>query len=99
LTEGLELMLRKYGHSAAFRHKCSVYYLSLGVQHCEADEFNAGRRALLRAARLNPLAMESYIYFVLALLGGENFRRARRAKARLLPRWQSREAQEMTEHA
>jgi len=99
LTEGLELMLRKYGHSAAFRHKCGVYYLALGVQHCEADECNAGRRALMKAVRLNPLAMEPYFYLGLALLGGENFRRARRAKARLLPHWQSREAQEMAEHA
>jgi hypothetical protein len=53
----------------------------------------------MKAARLNPLAMEPYFYLGLALLGGENFRRARRAKARLLPHWQSREAQEMAEHA
>ncbi|MGH7797814.1 MAG: glycosyltransferase family 2 protein [Candidatus Binatia bacterium] len=99
LTAGLELMLRKYGQSAAFRRKCSIYYLALGVQHCEADQVNAGRKALIRAARLNPLALESYVYLGLALLGGENFRRARQAKARLLPHWQSREAQGMAEHA
>jgi len=100
LTEGLELMLRKYGRSAAFRHKCSVYYLALGVQHCEADQFSAGRKALMKAARLNPLALEPYVYLGLALLGGENFRWACKAKARLLPRWQSREAEAgMAEHA
>ena len=83
LTQGLELMLRKYGHAAAFRKKCGTYYLALGVQHCEAGRFNAGRKALMRAARLNPLAMQSYAYLALAMLGGENFRRARQAQARL----------------
>ena len=83
LTLGLELMLRKYGSAAAFRKKCGTYYLALGVQHCEANRFNAGCRALMRAARLNPLAMQSYGYLALALLGGENFRRARRVQARL----------------
>lgn len=99
LSAGLELMLKKYGRSPAFRHKCGTYYLALGVQHCEADKCNAGRKALMRAARLNPLALEPYVYLGLALLGGENFRRARRARARLLPRWQTREAEGMAEHA
>jgi glycosyltransferase involved in cell wall biosynthesis len=100
LLQGLELMLRKHGHSAAFRRKCSVYYLSLGVQFCERNRLDAGRGALVSAARLNPLAIESYIYLGLALLGGENFRRARKAKARLLPRWPSQEARAgLTENA
>lgn len=86
LADGLELMLGKYGHSAAFRKKCGAYYLGLGVQHCEANRFDAGRKALMRAARLNPLAVEPYVYLLLALFGRENFRRARQAKARLLPR-------------
>ena len=83
LTQGLDLMLRKYGYAAAFRKKCGTYYLALGVQHCEANRFNAGRKALMRAARLNPLAMQSYGYLALAMLGGGNFRRARQAQARL----------------
>jgi glycosyltransferase involved in cell wall biosynthesis len=100
LLQGLELMLRKHGHSAAFRRKCSVYYLSLGVQFCERNQLGAGRGALMNAVRLNPLAIESYAYLVLALLGGENFRRARKAKARLLPSWPRQEARaELTENA
>ena len=83
LSQGLDLMLRKYGDAAAFRKKCGTYYLALGVQHCEANRFEAGRKALLRAARLNPLGMESYAYLALATLGGGNFRRARQAQARL----------------
>jgi glycosyltransferase involved in cell wall biosynthesis len=83
LTEGLELMLGKYGHSAAFRKKCGAYYLGLGVQYCEASRFDPGRKALLRAVRLDPLALKPYAYLALAMLGGENFRRARHAQARL----------------
>jgi glycosyltransferase involved in cell wall biosynthesis len=92
LLQGLELMLRKHGHSATFRRKCSVYYLSLGVQFCERNRLGAGRGALVSAARLNPLAIGPYVYFGLSLLGGEGFRRARKAKARLLPSYQSQEA-------
>ena len=76
-------MLSKYGHAAAFRKKCGTYYFALGVQHCEADRFDAGRKALFRAARLNPSSMKSYAYLALAMLGGGNFRRARQAQARL----------------
>ena len=86
LIRGLELMLKKYGHAAPFRNKCATYYLALGIQYCEANRFDAGRKALLRAARLNPLAVEPYVYLGLAMLGGESFRRARQARARLLPR-------------
>lgn len=93
LIKGLELMLKKYGHSVAFRKKCGTYYLALGIQYCEANRLDAGRKALLRAARLNPLAVEPYVYLGLAMLGGENFRRARQARARLLPRGHRRELQ------
>ena len=86
LIRGLELMLSKYGHAPAFRRKCATYYLSLGVHYCEAKQFDSGRKALLRSARLNPLAVEPYVYFGLALVGGESFRRAREAKARFMPR-------------
>ncbi|HZA55514.1 MAG TPA: hypothetical protein VE616_14780, partial [Candidatus Udaeobacter sp.] len=100
LLHGLELMLSKHGHSPAFRRKCSVYYLFLGVQFCERNRLGAGRGALVSAARLNPLAIEPYIYFGLSLLGGESFRRARKAKARLLPSWPSQEARAgLTENA
>jgi glycosyltransferase involved in cell wall biosynthesis len=89
LIQGLELMLEKYGHAPAFRRKCATYYLGLGVQYCDGSQCDAGRKALLRAARLNPLAVEPYIYLGLSMLGGENFRRARQAKARFMPGAQS----------
>jgi glycosyltransferase involved in cell wall biosynthesis len=97
LVQGLELMLRKYGHAAAFRKKCGAYYLALGTQYCENNRFDAGRKALSRAARLNPLAVEPYIYLGLAMLGAEGFRKARRAQASLLPRWRRREIQGFAE--
>ena len=93
LSQGLDLMLKKYGHAVSFRKKWSAYYLTLGVQYCEANRFGAGRKALVQAARLNPLAVEPYVYLGLAMLGGENFRRARQARARLLPRGHRRELQ------
>ena len=87
---GLELMFKKYGESPAFRRKCAAYYLRLGVQLCESRQFNAGRKALLRAARLQPLVAGPYLYLFLAFLGGDSVRLARQAKARLLPRVPSR---------
>ena len=86
LIQGLELMLRKYGEAPAFRRKCASYYLGLGVQYCEAKQFDSGRKALLRAARLNPRAVEPYVYLGLTMVGGESFRRARQARARFMPR-------------
>jgi hypothetical protein len=94
LIQGLELMLKKYGYAAPFRKKCATYYLNLGVQYCEASRFAAGRKAFLRAARLNPRAPHPYVYLALALMGGECFRRARQARARLLPRGSRRELRE-----
>jgi len=99
LIQGLELMLRKYGHAPAFRRKCASYYLSLGVQYCEAKQFEPGRRALMRALRLNPLAVEPYAYLGLSLLGGDGFRRARLAKARLRPRAETEFRGGITENA
>ena len=98
LTQGLELMLRKYGYSTSFRRKCGIYYLGLGVQYCEANRFDAGRKALLRSVRLNPLAMGPYVYLALAVLGNESFRRARQAKARLLPYHQRQEIRAFVEN-
>jgi glycosyltransferase involved in cell wall biosynthesis len=83
LTAGLDLMLKKYGYAPAFRRKCALYFLGLGVRHCEERRFSAGRKALLRALRLDPLAVKPYVYLGLAMLGNEGFRRACQAKARL----------------
>jgi hypothetical protein len=100
LNSGLDLMLKKYGYAASFRKKCSLYYLSIGVQHCETNQAAAGRKALLRAARLNPSGLKAYYYLLLALLGGEAFNGARRARAHLRLRWQNRRAaSEMVENA
>ena len=98
LTQGLELMLKKYGYSTAFRRKCGIYYLGLGVQYCEANRFKAGRNALLRSVRLNPLAVQPYVYLALAMLGNESFRRARQAKARLLPYHQRQDVRAFVEN-
>jgi glycosyltransferase involved in cell wall biosynthesis len=99
LVRGLELMLGKYGHSQAFRRNCGAYFLKLGVQYCDGRQFSAGRKALLRAARLNRLAVEPYVYLALAMLGGESFTRARRAQATVLSRLRSREVRNFFEIA
>jgi glycosyltransferase involved in cell wall biosynthesis len=91
LVQGLELMLRKYGDAASFRRRCAAYYLGLGIQYCENNRFDAGRKALLRAARLNPLDLEAYACLALSTLGAQGFRKARRAQATLLPRLRRRE--------
>ena len=97
LGRGLEAMLKKYGGSRLFRRRCSAVYLALGVHCCEANQFSVGRRALLRACRLNPLALAPYAYLGFALLGGDGFRRARRAQTSLRPRLGRREIQGFAE--
>jgi hypothetical protein len=86
LTEGLEIMLRKYGTSPAFRKYSSSRYLEFGVRFCEADEIEKGRRALLRSIYLYPYQMKPYLNFFLAFLGPKVFTITHKNKAKLLAR-------------
>ncbi|MGH7843961.1 MAG: glycosyltransferase family 2 protein [Candidatus Binatia bacterium] len=86
LTQGLEIMLKKYGRSAAFRKRCSGYYLSFGVKFCAANQIEKGRKALLRAVALYPYSIQPYVYFSLTLLGWRGFVRARATQAKMAAR-------------
>jgi glycosyltransferase involved in cell wall biosynthesis len=84
LAQGLEIMLKKYGSSAAFRKQCSTRYLSVGLRFCESNQFVKGRKALLRSVGLYPYRIQPYLYFFLTLFGLRAFMIARQAKASLL---------------
>jgi glycosyltransferase involved in cell wall biosynthesis len=86
LTQGLEIMLRKYGSSAAFRKQCSRRYLEFGVKLCEASQMGSGRRALLKSIVLYPYRIKPYLYFLLTLLGMKVFTMARENRAKVLAR-------------
>jgi glycosyltransferase involved in cell wall biosynthesis len=86
LMQGLEIMLKKYGSSAAFRKQCSARYLEFGVKFCEANQVRNGRRALLRSIGLYPYRIKPYLYFCLALLGPKVFTMARENKAKVFAR-------------
>jgi glycosyltransferase involved in cell wall biosynthesis len=86
LTQGLEIMLDKYGSSAAFRKRCSGYYLSFGVKFCEANQVERGRKALLRAIALDPYSIHAYAYYSLSLLGLRAFMTARETKTKMFAR-------------
>jgi glycosyltransferase involved in cell wall biosynthesis len=86
LTKGLEIMLRKYGSSPAFRKQCSSRYLEFGVCFCEARQIQNGRRALLRSIGLYPYGIKPYLNFFLTLLGLKVFTMAHENKAKIFGR-------------
>ena len=86
LTQGLEIMLKKYGSSPAFKKQCSRRYLEFGVGFCEASQMGRGRRALLKSIVLYPYRIKTYLYFFLALFGLKVFTMARENRAKVLAR-------------
>lgn len=86
LTQGLEVMLKKYGSSMAFRRTSSPYYLFCGIKFCETNQIGKGRQALRRAIGLYPYATKPYFYLLLALLGSKTMARLRAKKVNLFGR-------------
>jgi glycosyltransferase involved in cell wall biosynthesis len=86
LMKGLEIMLKKYGSSPAFKKQCSRRYLEFSVKFCEADQVRNGRRALLKSIGLYPYRIKPYLYFVLTLLGMKVFAVARENRAKVFAR-------------
>jgi glycosyltransferase involved in cell wall biosynthesis len=86
LLQGLEIMLAKYGTAVAFRKASSDRYLFCGVNLCEVNEFDKGRRALRRAVALNPYAVKPYFYLLVALLGPRTMAAVRSRKLKLFGR-------------
>jgi glycosyltransferase involved in cell wall biosynthesis len=86
LMQGLEIILKKHGTSAAFRKQCAARYLGFGVKFCEANQVRKGRRALLRSIALDPYGIKAYLYFFLTLLGLKVFTMARENKAKVFAR-------------
>ncbi|HWP93499.1 MAG TPA: glycosyltransferase [Thermodesulfobacteriota bacterium] len=80
LDRGIELMLKKYGESPAFRKNYSNYYLGLGVGHCNKGNIEKGREAFISAIRLYPFDIRHYFNLFLSFLGADNFRRLKEIK-------------------
>jgi glycosyltransferase involved in cell wall biosynthesis len=74
LSRGVDMMLAKYGHSRAFRKRCSYYYLALGVDYCYSNDLRRGRRAYLKAIKLHPLEPRHIFNLCLSFFGADNFR-------------------------
>lgn len=86
LMQGLEMMLKKYGSSPAFKKQCSSRYLGFGVRLCDTGQIAKGRRALLKSIVLCPYRIKPYLYFFLALFGPKVFTMARENRAKMLAR-------------
>jgi glycosyltransferase involved in cell wall biosynthesis len=80
LDRGMELMLKRYGGSPAFRKNYSNYYLGLGVGYCYRGSAKKGREAFLKAIRLYPFEIRHYFNLFLSFLGVDNFRRLKGIK-------------------
>jgi glycosyltransferase involved in cell wall biosynthesis len=61
LNRGIEIMLKRYGESHAFRRKLSCYYLYIGVRYCREGRHVQGREACLKAIELNPFVIKYYL--------------------------------------
>lgn len=84
LSQGLEIMLKKYGSSSSMREKCSLNYHYIGVSYCYNKNTKKGREAFLKAIKLYPLRVKSYFYFGLSLLGGDVFKKLKEVKERII---------------
>ncbi len=84
LGDGMEIMLVKYGDSAAFRKYLSYQYLNLGVSFCYQGSRAAARRSYLQAIRLYPFEIRHYFNLCLSLLGPARFVKFKDAKTNLL---------------
>jgi hypothetical protein len=80
LTTGLEIMLKKYGSSPAFKRQCSRRYLEFGVRLCQASQMGRGRAALARSIVLDPYRLQPYLYLALTVLGFKGFTMVRSAR-------------------
>jgi glycosyltransferase involved in cell wall biosynthesis len=83
LTRGLDVMLEKYGESAAFRRQSSVYYLSFGVRYCRNGQAALARKAFRRAVQLAPMEPKPYFYFGASLFGSAAVDALQTIKARV----------------
>jgi glycosyltransferase involved in cell wall biosynthesis len=86
ILEGLDILVDRYGGSEKFRKRCSVYYLSVAVQFCEAGEGRKARRALRRAILLDPFDSRHYLYSLLSLLNLRTYQKVQRSKTKILGR-------------
>jgi glycosyltransferase involved in cell wall biosynthesis len=84
LDRGIDLMVAKHGTRKALRRNLSNQSQGVGVQYCSRGETAKGRKALIRAIRLNPAALRPYLNLALSLLGESGFRGVHAAKQRLL---------------
>jgi glycosyltransferase involved in cell wall biosynthesis len=75
LDRGIERMLQKHGRSRALRRNLGRQSLWVGVHRCREGEPALGRRSMLRALKLNPLGLRTYVHLGLSLLGGSRYRR------------------------
>jgi glycosyltransferase involved in cell wall biosynthesis len=75
LIQGKEDQLRRYGYLfARDRKSYSHRHLSLGVLYCRNHQISKGRKAFLKAIRLDPSDPRHYVNFGLSLLGTKIFR-------------------------
>ena len=86
LTQGLEIMLGKYGSFPAFRKQCSNRSFEFGVRFCKAGQMRRARRSLLKSIGLYPYRIQPYLYLALTLCGRRVFAMARENKTKYLAR-------------
>ena len=83
LDKGIQIMLAKHGTSSKeFRKNMSQQLLKVGVMYCMAGNPQRGRQVYLQAIGLYPFEIRNYFNFFLSLLGGDNFKKAKRLKER-----------------
>jgi len=84
ISQGVDMMLKKYGESPAFRKKMSYYYLSVGVSYCLDGNVKKGQKTCLKAIRLYPFEFRHYFYYCLSLLGLESFKKLKKMKDNII---------------
>jgi glycosyltransferase involved in cell wall biosynthesis len=86
LREGVGMMVEKHGRSPALRKYLSDKYLFLGIRYDYASQPARARESYLKAIRLYPLEIRSYLNLGLSLLGSRVVVAAHEAKAGMVGR-------------
>lgn len=71
---GLERLLTKHYKLFALNNRAlSNHWFKIGIVHCYSGDLKEGRKALMNAARFNPLDIRIYYNFILSILGYSTF--------------------------
>lgn len=86
VIQGLERLMIKHRNSFASNDRAySNHQFKLGIAYCYSGNMGEGRKALIKAMRLNPKDIRIYYNLVISAFGARIFKSIKEIKARYFP--------------